>query len=59
MRFGFPRTTVLDGVLYRTKMCQWRGAHIERRRFIKIGIMFFTEQTQRELSLRRTIKNKP
>jgi hypothetical protein len=40
---------MLNGFHYRTKMYQWREAHIDRERFSKIGIIFFTEQGQREL----------
>jgi hypothetical protein len=55
--FGFSRTTVLDGVHYRTKnISVEKGTH--RERFNKIEIIFFTEQTQRQLSLWRMVKNK-
>jgi hypothetical protein len=40
------------------KMYQWRGAQIRRERFNKVGMIFFTEQTGRQLSLWRTVKNK-
>jgi len=38
-------------------MYQWRGAHIERKGFNKIGIIFFTEQGKRELKFTQDDKN--
>jgi hypothetical protein len=40
--FGFPRTTVL---IIEQKLYQWRGAHRERERFNKAGIIRRTNTT--------------
>ena len=40
------------------KIYQWRGTHIERERFNKMGLIFFTEQEKSELKFTEDDKKK-